>query len=86
MADGNFNQPFAENQLFHERYTLLKHLGTGGFAQVWKAHDTVTDTVIALKIFTSLDDKSLRELSQEYRDMQGLIHTNILRAEHFDSW
>ena len=86
MADGNFNQPFAENQLFHERYTLLKHLGTGGFAQVWKAHDTVTDTVIALKIFTSLDDKSLRELSQEYRDMQGLIHTNILRAEHFDRW
>ena len=86
MADNNFNQPFAENQLFHERYTLLKHLGSGGFAQVWKAHDTVTDTVIALKIFTTLDDKSLRELSQEYRDMQGLIHTNILRAEHFDRW
>jgi len=86
MAESNFNQPFAENQLFHERYTLLKHLGTGGFAQVWKAHDNVTDTIIALKIFTSLDDKSLRELSQEYRDMQGLIHTNILRAEHFDQW
>ena len=82
MADHKFKA----GDVFHERYTLEKLIGVGGFADVWKAIDTKTNTVVALKIYTNLDEDGINDLSEEYTRMQGLNHTNILKAEHFDSW
>ena len=70
--------------LFAERYRLEKFLGAGGFAVVWRAYDTLTNTTIALKIFTNLDDQSIQDLASEYRTVQDLSHPAIIRAEHFD--
>lgn len=67
------------------RYRLEKFLGAGGFAVVWKAYDTLTDTIVALKIFSILDDQSITDLAQEYAQVHTLLHPNIVRAEHFDA-
>ncbi len=86
MADNKSIHKFKAGDIFHERYTLEKLIGVGGFADVWKATDTKTNTVVALKIYTNLDEDGINDLSEEYTRMQGLNHTNILKAEHFDSW
>ena len=86
MADNKSIHKFKAGDVFHERYTLEKLIGVGGFADVWKAIDTKTNTVVALEIYTNLDEDGINDLSEEYTRMQGLNHTNILKAEHFDSW
>lgn len=77
---------FKSGDLFNERYQLEKLVGVGGFADVWKALDTQTNTTIALKIYTRLDDDGINELSAEYKRMQNINHPNLLRADHFDRW
>lgn len=77
---------FKSGDLFNKRYQLEKLVGVGGFADVWKALDTQTNTTIALKIYTRLDDDGINELSAEYKRMQNINHPNLLRADHFDRW
>lgn len=86
MSDNKSIHKFKAGDIFHDRYTLEKLIGVGGFADVWKAFDTKTKTIVALKIYTNLDEDGINGLSEEYTRMQGLNHTNILKAEHFDSW
>jgi len=86
MSDNKSIHKFKAGDVFHERYTLEKLIGVGGFADVWRATDNKTKTVVALKIYTNLDEDGINGLSEEYTRMQGLNHTNILKAEHFDSW
>lgn len=75
---------FAEGDLFHEKYRLIKHLGSGGFADVWSAKDELIDSVVALKIFTRLDEEGIHGLAKEYKNMRGIRHPNILSGNHFD--
>lgn len=77
---------FKGGDSFHDRYTLEKLIGVGGFADVWKAIDNMTGATVALKIYTNLDEDGMKDLAHEYTGMQSLNHTNILRAEHFDNW
>ncbi len=77
---------FQPGDTFHDRYTLERVIGSGGFADVWKATDNITKTVVALKIYTNLDDDGIKDLSEEYSQVQGINHTNILKANHFDRW
>lgn len=86
MADNKSIHKFKAGDIFHERYTLEKLIGVGGFADVWKARDNKTGAVVALKIYTNLDEDGIKDLSAEYTRMQSLNHTNILKAEYFDSW
>ncbi len=77
---------FKSGDVFNQRYTLERIIGVGGFADVWKAVDNFTGITVALKIYTNLDEDGIKNLAQEYARMSNLIHTNILRAEYFDSW
>jgi formylglycine-generating enzyme required for sulfatase activity len=86
MPDNNAIHKFKAGDKFHDRYTLEKLIGVGGFADVWKAVDETTHSTIALKIYTNLDDDGYNDLSEEYTRMQNLNHTNILKADHFDRW
>lgn len=85
MAESKAIHKFKSGDIFNERYTLEKLIGVGGFADVWKATDNSTRTTVALKIYTNLDSDGIKDLSEEYTRMSSLNHTNILRADHFDS-
>ena len=39
---------FLAGDLFDRHYRLLEHVGSGGFADVWKAKDELVDTIVAL--------------------------------------
>ncbi len=76
------------NTIFARRYRLVKHLGTGAFAEVWKAEDTLaSNTVIAIKIYApdkGMDQDGLKIFRNEYALPYSLKHTNLLTAKHFD--
>ncbi len=76
------------NTIFARRYRLVKHLGTGAFAEVWKAEDTLaSNTVIAIKIYApekGMDQDGLKIFRDEYALPYSLKHTHLLTAKHFD--
>lgn len=76
---------FKAGDLFDRHYHLLELVGSGGFADVWKAKDELVDTIVALKIYTRLDKEGISELAREYKDMRGINHPNLLTGNHFDA-
>lgn len=76
---------FQAGDLFDRHYRLLEHVGSGGFADVWRAKDELVDTIVALKIYTRLDKEGISELAKEYKEMRGIKHPNLLTGNHFDA-
>ena len=74
----------SQSTIIQNRYRLLRKLGRGSFGEVWAAHDDVADVDVAVKIYVALDDKGIVEFREEFRNVSTLIHTNILRPEHYD--
>ena len=70
--------------IFHSRYELLTPLGKGGYSQVWKVLDTVSDVHVAIKIFLKQDDLGIDLCKQEFKKTYDLRHDNVLRPYHFD--
>ena len=62
------------------QYRILRKLGGGGFAEVWKALDTIEGVNVALKVpHASHVDKALLEnFRKEARTTAALDHPNIL--------
>ena len=78
-----------EGTLFdHDRYHLIKVLGSGGFSEVWLAEDTkVGNEKRALKVYApgkGLDEDGVRLFSREFQLVYDLNHTNLLKPSHFD--
>jgi serine/threonine protein kinase len=78
------------NDLFANRYQLIKKLGVGGFSEVWLAEDTKSDSMqVAVKIYasgTGLDTDGLSVFSKEYALVFNLNHPNLLKPMHYDEW
>ena len=72
--------------LFDNRYKKEDLIGRGAFSEVWRATDTYTNAVMALKIYTSssqIDDDGLEMLKHEFALMIDADHQNLLRPLHF---
>jgi serine/threonine-protein kinase len=71
------------------KYRIQRRLGSGGFAEVFQAYDTIEGIPVALKIphLEMLRPASLADFLKEIRLTAGLDHPNILpikNAEYFD--
>ena len=68
------------------RYRLLELLGQGGMGQVYRAHDTVTDRVVALKVLApqaSNDAEYQRRFEREARTAAGLTDPHVVPIHGF---
>jgi serine/threonine protein kinase len=72
----------AEGIIFDGRYLLTKPLGSGGYAEVWLAQDTLhEDLHVAMKIYgygEDLQPEDIRYLRRQFRITYNLNHTNLL--------
>lgn len=78
-----------QNNLFKNRYLLVRLLGKGGFSEVWLANDTKTNIRVALKIYapsTGLDDSGLDVFAREFSLVVNANHKNLLKPLYYDSY
>jgi serine/threonine protein kinase len=77
-----------ENLLWDNRYHLIKRLGNGATAQVWKALDTKADNIeVAVKIFSALDmagEQGKQLFVKEFTGVHKLSHPNLLTPSSYD--
>jgi serine/threonine-protein kinase len=62
------------------RYTIESHLGTGAFADVYKAVDTVLDRTVALKVLKPMlvdDREAFMRFTREAKTLANLMHPQI---------
>ncbi|HEX4395570.1 MAG TPA: protein kinase [Mycobacterium sp.] len=68
------------------RYRLVELLGRGGMGEVWRAHDTGTDRVVALKLLSAhlADDDVFQErFRREARSAAGLDEPHVVPIHDF---
>jgi DNA-binding NarL/FixJ family response regulator/tRNA A-37 threonylcarbamoyl transferase component Bud32 len=73
-------------RLFVDRYSMGAILGEGGMSVVYKAHHTMMDRQVAIKIlknFESSQDKMLQRFQQEARAASSLNHGNLITLHDF---
>ena len=65
----------------NDRYVILDKIGTGGMAIVYKAHDTVLDRDVAIKVLRGGFDEEAAVVSnfiKEARSSASLVHPNVV--------
>jgi serine/threonine kinase PknH len=68
------------------RYLLLESLGRGGMGEVWRAHDTETDRVVAVKLlhsYLSADEEFQRRFRREAHAAASLNNPHVIPIHHY---
>jgi serine/threonine kinase PknH len=68
------------------RYRLLALLGHGGMGEVWRAHDTETDRVVAIKLlppFLSADKEFQQRFRREAHAAAQLNNPHVIPIHHY---
>ncbi|GAA4465940.1 serine/threonine protein kinase [Phytohabitans houttuyneae] len=74
------------DQVLGGRYRLLCHLGSGGMATVWRAHDEVLDRVVAVKVLAgpySTDPGARSRIRAEARAAASLSHPHVTNVHDY---
>ena len=79
MADSIYQK----GQIIDSRYVVQEMLGAGSFSYVYKVLDTLTSTVVALKVFKDTSDV-LDHLRNEFAMLAKLHHPHIARVYDID--
>lgn len=79
-----------EQQLFADRYRLVKRMGQGAFSEVWRAEDTKAGNLtVALKVYApekGLDENGAKTFSEEFSLVFNMSHPNLLTPTYFDDY
>ncbi|MFZ0903057.1 MAG: serine/threonine-protein kinase [Mycobacterium sp.] len=68
------------------RYRLIELLGRGGMGDVWRAHDTDTDRIVAIKVLPahlSADEDFQRRFRREAHAAAGLNSPHVIPIHHY---
>jgi serine/threonine protein kinase len=68
------------------RYRLIDLLGRGGMGEVWRAHDTETDRIVALKLLPpnlSEDEEFRRRFRREAHAAARLSDPHVIPIHHY---
>ena len=69
------------NRTLDKRYTILEHIGGGGMADVYRAHDKLLDRSVAVKVLRSQfanDEEFVARFRREAQAAARLSHHNIV--------
>jgi eukaryotic-like serine/threonine-protein kinase len=70
-----------DQQVFNDRYELVRHVARGGMAQVYLAKDLLLDRPVALKVLfpeLSVDNSFVERFRREAQAAANLSHPNIV--------
>jgi serine/threonine protein kinase/hemoglobin-like flavoprotein/class 3 adenylate cyclase len=65
------------------KYRLLDQIGVGAMGEVYRAHDSVLDRPVALKIIIGGDDEKRQRFRREAQSAARLTHPNIVVVHDF---
>jgi hypothetical protein len=72
------------------RFRIEGRLGSGGFGDVYVAHDEQLGAQVALKHLSRRDADALARFKREFRSLQDLAHPNLVRLyellQHEGEW
>ncbi len=74
------------DQLWHDRYLLVRRLGAGGMASVWLARDERLHRDVAVKVLSDVlagDEEYIARFEREARVAAGLNHANLVTIFDF---
>ncbi|MFW6087543.1 MAG: serine/threonine protein kinase, partial [Myxococcota bacterium] len=81
--------PFGQDEVFADRYRILRSLGRGGMGAVYQAEDRHVGDVVALKLITmpgALDSKTVERFRREVRLARRITHRNVARIHDLESY
>jgi serine/threonine-protein kinase len=73
-------------EMLGSRYRIVERIGAGGMGEVYRAHDTVLDRFVALKVLpleVAGDPERLARFQKEAKATAALNHPNILAIHDF---
>ena len=65
------------------KYRIVERIGAGAMGEVYRAHDTVLDRHVALKVIQSGDDDRRQRFTREAQSAARLSHPNIVVVYDF---
>lgn len=82
------NEPMYSPGLKIDGFKLIKHIGSGGTAEVWEVEDANLNRW-AIKIFSptrGMDEHAIRLFKLEFQKTEKLVHPHILRARKYGEY
>jgi tetratricopeptide (TPR) repeat protein len=71
---------FVPGDVFARRYRMLARIGRGGMGDVWRAHDLILQTPVALKLIYSTAPEDRERILNEVRVARLITHPAVCRV------